>query len=70
MVNRLTRLSLRELLTFDAAGAADLLDATPTLVVHGRADDFCPPAAAEALYRRLPWVRDIVWLDTTEHIDL
>jgi hypothetical protein len=41
-VNRTTRLSLRELLTFDAAVGADFIAPTPTLIVHGRTDHFCP----------------------------
>jgi uncharacterized protein len=48
--NRVTRLSIRSLLTFDAAGAADFLDATPLCVIHGRKDDYCSPRGAQALY--------------------
>lgn len=68
--NRVTRLSIRALLTFDAAGAADFLDAVPTCVVHGRTDAYCSPAGAQALYDRLPGTKDVLWLDTTNHIDL
>jgi fermentation-respiration switch protein FrsA (DUF1100 family) len=69
-VNRVTRLSIRELLTFDAAMGADFLEGTPALVVHGRRDDFCSPAAAEAIHARLTGPKELVWLDTTNHIDL
>jgi fermentation-respiration switch protein FrsA (DUF1100 family) len=68
--NRVTRLSIRSLLTFDAAGAADFLDATPLCVIHGRSDDYCSPAGAQALYDRARGPKDILWLDTTNHIDL
>ncbi|PPK97206.1 hypothetical protein CLV92_10421 [Kineococcus xinjiangensis] len=68
--NRVTRLSIRELLTFDAAVGADFLGPTPALVVHGRRDEYCSPAAAEAIHARLTGPRELVWLDTTNHIDL
>jgi uncharacterized protein len=69
-VNQVTRLSIRELLTFDAAIGADFLGGTPALIVHGRRDDFCSPAAAEAIHARLTGPKELVWLDTTNHIDL
>src|SRR6516225_5351094 len=50
--NRVTRLSIRELLTFDAAIGADFLAGTPALFIHGRRDGFCSPEAAEGVYRR------------------
>lgn len=69
-VNRVTRLSIRELLTFDAATAADLLAPTPALVIHGRRDDYCSPAAAQAIHDRISAPKEMMWLDTTNHIDL
>jgi fermentation-respiration switch protein FrsA (DUF1100 family) len=69
--NRVTRLSIRELLTFDAAIGADFLAGTPALFIHGRRDDFCSPGAAEAIYQRAQTAdKEFVWLDTTNHIDL
>jgi fermentation-respiration switch protein FrsA (DUF1100 family) len=41
-VNRVTDLSRRELITLDCAFAADFIAPTPVLVVHGRADGYCP----------------------------
>jgi uncharacterized protein len=67
--NRLTVRSIRELLTFDAAGAADLLAPTPLLVVHGRRDDYCSPDGARGLVER-HGAAELVWLDAEEHIDL
>lgn len=69
-VNQVTRLSIRELLTFDAAGAADFISPTPTLIVHGRTDGFCSPAAAQAVHDRISGTKELLWLDTTNHIDL
>jgi uncharacterized protein len=70
-VNRVTRLSVRELLTFDAAIGADFLSGTPALFIHGRRDGFCSPGAAQATYRRAQTAdKEFRWLDTTNHIDL
>ena len=69
-VNQVTRLSIRELLTFDAAMAGEFLGATPTLIVHGRRDAFCSPADAQALYDGLTGPRELRWLDTANQIDL
>ncbi|HEX5288120.1 MAG TPA: alpha/beta hydrolase [Streptosporangiaceae bacterium] len=67
--NRVTRLSVRELITFDAAIGADFLAGIPALFIHGRRDDSCSPA--EAVYRRAQTAdKEFAWLDTTSHIDL
>ena len=68
--NRMTRLSVRELLTFDAAIGADFIGPTPTLIVHGRTDGFCSPDGAQNAYDRVDGTRELLWLDTTNHIDL
>jgi fermentation-respiration switch protein FrsA (DUF1100 family) len=68
--NQVTRASIRELITFDAAIGADFLDPTPALFVHGRRDDFCSPEAAHAVYDRVTSTKEFVWLDTNNHIDL
>lgn len=70
-VNRVTRLSVRELLTFDAAMGAEFLEGTPALFIHGRRDDFCSPEGASATYERAQSAdKELVWLDTSNHIDL
>jgi fermentation-respiration switch protein FrsA (DUF1100 family) len=68
--NRVTYGSLHSLMTFDALGAAPLLAGTPLLVVHGRKDAYCSPELAEALHADAPGPKEIVWLDTRDHIDL
>ncbi|HVL81646.1 MAG TPA: alpha/beta hydrolase [Actinomycetota bacterium] len=68
--NRVSVLSIRELITLDAMSAADFLSPTPALIVHGRNDDYCSPAGAQALYDRLGEPKELVWLDTSNHIDL
>jgi uncharacterized protein len=68
--NRMTRLSICELLTFDAAIGADFISPTPTLIVHGRTDDFCSPAGAQNTFDRISGTKELLWLETTNHIDL
>jgi fermentation-respiration switch protein FrsA (DUF1100 family) len=69
-VNRLTTLSVRELITVDLAGAARFISPTPLLIVHGRADAYCTPEGARSVYERAGEPKEFVWLDTTRHIDL
>ena len=68
--NEMTRLSVREVLTVDLAIGADFIDPTPTLVVHGRRDDFCSPDDAGRTYDRIMGPKELLWLETTNHIDL
>jgi hypothetical protein len=68
--NEVTRGSLHSLMTFDALGAAELLAATPLLVVHGKTDTYCSPELARELYERKPGDKEILWLDADQHIDL
>jgi hypothetical protein len=68
--NRITRTSLYSLLTVDLAVGADFVSPTPWLMVHGRADDFCSPSAAETTFARAGEPKEALWLDTTNHIDL
>lgn len=68
--NEVTVGSLHALMTFDALGAAELLAATPLLLVHGRTDAYCSPALARELHERTPGEKEILWLDTDRHIDL
>lgn len=69
-VNRITRTSLYSLLTADLAVGADFVSPTPWLMVHGQADDFCSPSAAETTFARAGEPKEALWLDTTNHIDL
>lgn len=68
--NEMTRLSVRELLTTDLAIGADFIGPTPTLIVHGRTDNFCSPEGAQDAYDRIDGTKELMWLDTTNHIDL
>ncbi len=68
--NQVTRGSLHSLMTFDALSAAELLAGTPLLIIHGKADAYCSPELAQALYERKPGEKEILWLDASQHIDL
>ncbi|GIF24739.1 fermentation-respiration switch protein FrsA (DUF1100 family) [Actinoplanes tereljensis] len=61
--NRVTRGSLHSLMTLDVLSARPLLP--PSLVVHGRKDDYCSPELASALA-----ADETVWLDCDRHVDL
>lgn len=61
--NQVTRGSLHSLMTLDVLGARPLLP--PSLIVHGRRDDYCSPELAEAMA-----ADETVWLDSERHTDL
>ena len=46
------------------------MSGTPVRIIHGTRDDYCSPEGAKAVYDRLDGPRDLVWLETTNHIDL
>jgi fermentation-respiration switch protein FrsA (DUF1100 family) len=62
-VNRVTRGSLHSLMTLDVPAGRPLLP--PSLVVHGRRDDYCSPELASAMN-----ADETVWLDCERHVDL
>ncbi|TQF73677.1 alpha/beta hydrolase [Rhodococcus spelaei] len=68
--NEVTYGSIRQLLTFDAAVGADFLAVTPARIIHGTRDEYCSPTAAQEVFDRIDGVRDLMWIDTTNHIDL
>ena len=61
--NRVTRGSLHSLMTLDVLGCRPLLP--PSLIVHGRRDDYCSPELAEAMA-----ADETVRLDCERHVDL
>jgi uncharacterized protein len=68
--NRVTSLSIRELITLDAAMGAEFISPTPMLVVHGERDDYCSPSGAEAVFEAAGEPKRLVWLPAQLHIDL
>jgi len=68
--NRMTVDSRYQLLTLDTLSAAELLDDTPFLVVHGTVDTYCTPEGAQAIYDRATGHKEIEWIETPNHIDI
>jgi fermentation-respiration switch protein FrsA (DUF1100 family) len=68
--NRVTVLSLRELITVDNGSGAEFISPTPWCVIHGRRDDFCSPDDAAGAFDRAGEPKVFHWLETTNHIDL
>lgn len=69
-VNSISIASGYQIMTLDAVGAADLVSPTPLLMVHGTTDDYCSPEDARAVFERVGEPKRMVWLPTTNHIDL
>ena len=68
--NRMTVDSRYQLLTLDTLSAAELLDETPFLVVHGTVDEYCTPQGAQAIYDRASGYKEIERIETPNHIDI
>ncbi|MDI2131456.1 alpha/beta hydrolase [Yinghuangia seranimata] len=68
--NRVTRASVREMVTVDNMAGADFLGPTPGLIVHGVEDAYCSPEGAKEAYERMADPKEIVWLDAKLHVDL
>ncbi len=68
--NRLSVDSFWQLMTLDTLSAADLLDRTPFLVVHGTVDAYCTPEGAKAIFERASGPKEIEWIESANHIDI
>jgi len=68
-VNQVSVLSIKTLLTLSVSPALPML-ALPTLLVHGKTDMVCPPEDATWVYENINEPKRILWLPTTNHIDL
>jgi fermentation-respiration switch protein FrsA (DUF1100 family) len=69
-VNQVSVLSIKTLLTLTVAYALPPLLSVPTLIVHGKTDTFCPPQDATWVYEQLDEPKKVLWLPTSNHIDL
>jgi fermentation-respiration switch protein FrsA (DUF1100 family) len=69
-VNRYTTESIENLMSYNAVTYAHLVSPTPLLIVHGRKDRYCLPKFAQQVYDEAGETKEIMWLDTSNHIDL
>jgi uncharacterized protein len=69
-VNELTHESMQNMAEYDATAYAPLVTPTPLLVVHGTVDPFVPPRHAEQVYATAGEPKSIVWIETTNHVQI
>jgi uncharacterized protein len=69
-VNRYTTESVENLMSYSAVPYAHHVSPTPLLIVHGKNDKYCFPKFAQQVYDEAGEPKEILWLDTTNHIDL
>ena len=67
---RTTAASLEPYLTFNAISQAPLVAPTPLLVVHGTTDTALLPEKAQAAYDAAGDPKELVWIETHNHIEL
>jgi fermentation-respiration switch protein FrsA (DUF1100 family) len=67
---RTTAASLEPFLTFNAISQAPFVAPTPLLIVHGTTDAVLLPEKAQAAYDAATGPKDLVWIETHNHIEL
>jgi fermentation-respiration switch protein FrsA (DUF1100 family) len=65
-----TAASLEPYLTFNAITQAPLVAPTPLLIVHGTTDTTLLPELAQAAYDAATGPKELVWIETHNHIEL
>lgn len=68
-VNRLTVASMEHIVGWNVIGHAHLV-AQPLLVVHGTEDVLLPPRFAQEVFDRAPEPKELVWIETHNHVEL
>ena len=69
-VNRYTTESIENLMSYNAIPYSSHVSPTPLLIVHGKNDKYCLPKFAQEVYDLAGEPKEILWLDTSNHIDL
>ena len=69
-VNRYTTESIENLMSYNAVPYAHHVSPTPLLIIHGKNDKYCFPKYAQQVYEEAGEPKEILWLDTSNHIDL
>jgi fermentation-respiration switch protein FrsA (DUF1100 family) len=67
---RSTAASLEPYLTFNALGQAPLVAPTPLLIVHGTTDGALLPEYAQAAFDAAAEPKQLVWIETHDHVEL
>jgi fermentation-respiration switch protein FrsA (DUF1100 family) len=67
---RTTAASMEPYLTFNAVSQAPLVGPTPLLIVHGTTDAALLPEYAQAAYDAARDPKELVWIETDNHIQL
>jgi fermentation-respiration switch protein FrsA (DUF1100 family) len=65
-----TAASLEPYLTFNAITQAPLVAPTPLLIVHGTTDTALLPELAQAAYDAATGPKELIWIETHNHIEL
>ena len=66
----MTAASLEPYLTFNAIGEAPLVAPTPLLIVHGTTDTALLPEKAQAAFDAASEPKELIWIETHNHIEL
>jgi len=66
----MTAASLESLFAFNALVHAPLVAPTPLLIVHGTRDRALPPEYAQKAYEAALGPKELVWIETHNHIEL
>lgn len=68
--NRVVAKSLQPYFMYNSIAHAELLAPTPLLVLHGTNDLFLLPEYAQAAYDASTGPKDLVWIETHNHIEM
>nr|WP_165554258.1 alpha/beta hydrolase [Kribbella capetownensis] len=69
-VNLLTQESMQNMAEYDAIAYAPLVTPTPLLVVHGTVDPVISPRYAQQVHASAGEPKTIVWIETSNHIQI
>ena len=57
-------------MSFNAVSYAHHVAPTPLLIIHGKNDKYCLPKFAQEVFDKAGEPKEIMWVDTPNHIDL
>jgi fermentation-respiration switch protein FrsA (DUF1100 family) len=67
---QMTADSLPTCFSYNAVSAAPLVEPTPLLIVHGTTDAALLPEFAQQTYDAAGGVKELIWIDTHDHVEL